>query len=83
MENTPRVSNGLWKKEKDGKTYLNGKFKLNGVEYWISIYKTENKKNENSPDYYFFEPNPVTPQAAPLPTINQEEEISVEDIPFN
>lgn len=45
---------GLWKTEsKKGTNYYSGKIKINGKEYYISIFKNE-KKKDNSPDLMLY-----------------------------
>lgn len=49
-DNTNRGS--LWnKKTKDDKKYLGGTVNVNGTEFFISVFKNDNKKSDNSPDY--------------------------------
>ena len=43
---------GLWeKKSQKGNIYYNGKFKLEGKEYKITLFKNEQKLNEKAPDF--------------------------------
>lgn len=43
---------GLWAKDtKRGDSYLNGKIKINGVEYWCSIFENTRRTKDSHPHY--------------------------------
>jgi len=41
----------VWKHQKDGKTFLTGDLDLIICKLKIGLFKRENKKNQNEPDY--------------------------------
>lgn len=53
MTNYDNTNKGaMWKKQaNNGTNYLGGKINVEGVEYWISVFKNEYKDSENKPDY--------------------------------
>ena len=70
---------GLWeKKSQKGNIYYNGKFKLEGKEYKISLFKNENKLNEKSPDFQLFVRDSINTQEKPkeveIPPKNEPQE---------
>jgi hypothetical protein len=49
-DNTNKLS--LWIKENDKGKYLGGSINVEGVEYFIDVYKQENKASDRAPDYW-------------------------------
>jgi hypothetical protein len=49
-DNTNKLS--LWIKENDKGKYLGGSVNVEGVEYFIDVYKQENKASDRAPDYW-------------------------------
>ena len=46
------IKTGLWKKEsKKGNKYCSGKFKLDGKEYYLTLFNNDKKGNEKAPDF--------------------------------
>lgn len=46
---------GIWKKtSKKGNTYCSGKFKLDGKEYYLTLFNNDKKGNEKAPDFQLF-----------------------------
>ena len=45
-----QIRTGLWKKESDRGSYYSGKVEINGVGYWVNLYRNERKESETQPD---------------------------------
>lgn len=46
------IKTGLWQREsKKGNKYYSGKFKLNGKEYYLSLFTNDKKGNEKAPEF--------------------------------
>ena len=53
--NREEYRTGLWKKtSKKGNTYCSGKFKLDGKEYFLTLFNNDKKGNEKAPDFQLF-----------------------------
>lgn len=49
------IKTGLWKHEsKKGNKYCSGKFKLDGKEYFLTLFNNDKKGNEKAPDFQLF-----------------------------
>lgn len=49
------IKTGIWKKtSKKGNTYCSGKFKLDGKEYYLTLFNNDKKGNEKAPDFQLF-----------------------------
>ena len=49
------IKTGIWKKtSKKGNTYCSGKFKLNGKDYYLTLFNNDKKGNEKAPDFQLF-----------------------------
>ena len=71
----------IWIREsKDGKKYMSGIIEYPGVELPIVIFKNEEKKSENSPDYQIIWSQPKKQNAEDQPAA--ESPINDDNIPF-
>lgn len=49
------IKTGLWKHEsKKGNKYCSGKFKLDGKDYYLTLFNNDKKGNEKAPDFQLF-----------------------------
>ena len=63
---------GLWKKKSQkGITYCTGKFKIADKEYYLTLFKNEQKLNEKAPDFNLIIRD----------SINTQENVKVVEIP--
>jgi hypothetical protein len=76
-DNTNKLS--LWIKENDKGKYLGGSVNVEGVEYFIDVYKQENKASDRAPDYWGkvkrknVQGNaPIVPRQPPKETLDDE-----------
>ena len=62
-----KIRTGLWKKDGPNGSYYGGKVEIDGVQYWVNLYKNERKESDKHPDLNL-QLKPVEARQAPPPS---------------
>lgn len=68
----------LWKKEKNGKTFLSGTIEIGAIKVKVCVFKNDRKDKETSPDYRivtFDVLQPTESPTAPKKAMSEEESL--------
>ena len=75
------IRSGLWKKEGERGSYYSGSVEIDGVAYWVNLYKNDRKESDKHPDLNL-QLKPKDAAAKPKAAPKVREQLDDSEIPF-